>query len=183
MGVSLKKIRGGMGSEMGAWWHCAALAHTPPCLLPPQKQETFHMNLPVHLAAQHNHLDVLKRLLEAEVRCSHIFYVELFSKDGLTALHLAAQSGSTDIVDFLLNSQKTMSMRGLLRIFSHQTRYDEKGGWYFYGAEMMASPLHLAVKEGHLGVVQQILHFFHYKPYIWQQARGMWKSSVSYCKA
>ncbi|MCO5606323.1 hypothetical protein L7F22_060510 [Adiantum nelumboides] len=110
----------------------------PPFLLPPSMEATFHMDLPGHLAAQHNHLDVLKRLLEAVARCSCNLHVKLLSKDGLTALHLAAQSGSTDIVDFLLNSENN--------------NVNERSAPDFF------TPLHMAASSGHVEVISLLLH-------------------------
>ncbi|MCO5611752.1 hypothetical protein L7F22_066010 [Adiantum nelumboides] len=121
------------------WGHggIVQLLLTPPFLLPPEKRKRFQMNLPVHLAAQHNHLDVLKRLLEAAARCPDNLHVMLLSKDGLTALHLAAQSGSTDIVNFLLNSEK----------MDANARSDPD----FF------TPLHMAASSGRAEVVSHLL--------------------------
>ncbi|MCO5554155.1 hypothetical protein L7F22_007681 [Adiantum nelumboides] len=123
------------------WGHgdIVQLLLTPPFLLPPNwREKTLYMYLPVHLAAQHNHLDLLKQLLEAAARCPCNLHAELFSElDGLTALHLAAQSGSTDIVDFLLNSEK----------MNANARPDPD----FF------TPLHMAASSGRAEVVSYLL--------------------------
>ncbi|MCO5559406.1 hypothetical protein L7F22_013005 [Adiantum nelumboides] len=123
------------------WGHgdIVQLLLTPPFPLPPNWREaTLYMDLPVHLAAQHNHLDVLKRLLEAAARCPGNLNAELFShKDGLTALHLVAQSGFTYIVEFLLNSEKVDA-----NARSHPEFF---------------TPLHMAASSGRAEVVSLLL--------------------------
>lgn len=83
---------------------------------------------PLHVAASHRHLPVLKVLL------AHNANASLCDSSGYTAFHIAAWSGYTEIVDALLLSgcdKDTVDAR-------------------------QETPIHKATREGHLSVVQAL---------------------------
>ena len=87
-------------------------------------EESKELPMVLHLAAEHNSVEVVKELLHlgASLRC----------KDDrrFSAIHYAAKAGRTETVQYLLD--RDMSLR------------DEVGQLYF-------TPLHLAAWQGHTG--------------------------------
>ena len=80
----------------------------------------------LHLAAEHNSVEVVKELL-------HLGLSLRFSKDnrGFSAIHYAAKAGRTETVQYLLDTDRSLS-----------NAIDDR---YCY------TPLHLAAWEGHTG--------------------------------
>lgn len=164
------------------WGHASIvlLLLTPPFLIATSEVQTIgHISLPVHLAVHHKHLDALQVLLAA-AESGEFRELRMYSQDGLTILHLAAQSGSLPIVQFLLqNTNIDVNARSdpdlftplhmaansghenvigfLLQTLNHNTSYDGKVDLLARDS-MGRTAFHYAAREGHQNVVRQLLH-------------------------
>ncbi|KAI5078975.1 hypothetical protein GOP47_0006646, partial [Adiantum capillus-veneris] len=79
------------------------------------------------------------------------------------ALQCAAQNGHTEVVKLILMSVTEEPCRAFWCFHDDGFHLCERAimqRWYFYGPTMNSSPLHLAVSEGHLDVVQEFVSFF-----------------------
>ena len=85
---------------------------------------------PIHLAAQHDHTDVVKQFLE--IRPS---LVSSTTKDGNTLAHLAAKKGSVDVLQAMFDIDSTL-------VTQAKNRFNEN------------TPLHLATEGGHIEAVK-----------------------------
>lgn len=168
------------------WGHASIvlLLLTPPFLIATSEAQTIgHISLPVHLAAHHKHLDALQVLLAA-AESGEFKELRMYSQDGLTILHLAAQSGSLPIVQFLLqNTNIDVNARSHPDLFTPLHMAANSGHEYVIGfllqtlnhdipfegqiinrkVDLLArdsmgrTAFHYAAREGHQNVVRQLL--------------------------
>jgi ankyrin repeat protein len=88
---------------------------------------------PIHLAAQHDHTEVVKLFLRLRPSL-----VSSTTKDGNTLAHLAAKKGSVDVLQAMFDIDKNL-------VVGTKNRFNDN------------SPLHLATEGGHLLAVQNML--------------------------
>ena len=88
---------------------------------------------PIHLAAQNDHTNVVKKFLE--IRPS---LVSSTTKDGNTLAHLAAKKGSVDVLQAMFDIDTAL-------VTQAKNRFNEN------------TPLHLATEGGHLEAVKIML--------------------------
>jgi ankyrin repeat protein len=156
-------------SDQGSILHSAAAGGNAGILkllqkhAPGDKQWCTHADasgkLPLHVAAERGHLKLVKLLLR-EVDST----LNQETADGTTALDLACAHGREDVVGFLLKKkqvrlnpeQLSLAARG-----GHEKvvkRLLARGGDAMFARdEHGATPLHHAVRNGHMGVVQVLL--------------------------
>lgn len=128
----------------------------------------------LHIAAQEGHVDVVKCLVE-----EYSAKVSLQANDGLTPLHLSAQTDKLAIVDLLVSygadlTAKTLSgftplhdacYKGHLPVvrlmLQHLAAEDQEMLQSLLSSRtvMGCTPLHLAAQQGHLQVVSLLLEY------------------------
>ncbi len=92
---------------------------------------------PLHFAAQNQHIEMVRLLLEAEAKVDGI--PDRAEPCGLTPLHFAAQNGYIEVVKLLLGRGANVNAT------------------VTNGAQCGCTPLHLAAQNGHSDVVNELL--------------------------
>ena len=128
--------------------------------------EKLDRDTPLHLAALHGHLNVVKYLIEKA-----LYNVECKNRFENTPLHCAARQGQLDVVKYLIEDRKSDPMhksnwnRTLLHIACRHGRIEvvkylmenEKVDISIMDSRHSCTPLNLAAQYGVLGVVKYMI--------------------------
>lgn len=144
----------GQGSEAGAGWDAWSPLPAQPSDLAPRSQNGLS---PIHMAAQGDHLDCVRLLLQYSAEIDDI------TLDHLTPLHVAAHCGHHRVAKLLVekgakpNSRALVSEEGAGRAGAGERESLLANDHPSVHLQNGFTPLHIACKKNHIRVMELLL--------------------------